>query len=45
MKECFTFGLAMGMLVGAILVYTSPKAQKIMEKGEKTIKEQIEKMN
>lgn len=44
MKECFSFGLAMGMLVGAILVYTSPKVQKMMEKGEKMIKEKIEEM-
>ena len=44
MKECFTFGLAMGMLVGAVLVYTSPKVQKLMEKGEKVIKEKVENM-
>lgn len=44
MKECFTFGLAMGILVGAVLVHTSPKVQKMMEKGEKNLKEQIEKM-
>ncbi len=44
MKESFTFGLAMGLLVGAILVHTSPKAQQIMDKGEKCLKEQINKM-
>lgn len=44
MKECFTFGLAMGLLVGAILVHTSPKVQEVMEKGEKMLKEQINKM-
>ncbi len=44
MKECFTFGLGMGMLVGAVLVYTSPKVQKLMEKGEKAIKEKVENM-
>ena len=44
MKESFTFGLAMGLLVGAILVHTSPKAQQLMEKGEKCLKEQINKM-
>ena len=44
MKECFTFGLAMGMLVGAVLVYTSPKVQKLREKGEKVIKEKVENM-
>lgn len=44
MKECFSFGLAMGMIVGAILVHTSPKVQKMMEKGEKCIKEKIEEI-
>ena len=44
MKECFTFGLALGMLVGAVLVYTSPKAQQAMEKGEKIVKEKINNM-
>ncbi len=39
MKESFTFGLAMGLLVGAILVYTSPKAKEIMQKGEKCLEE------
>ena len=44
MKECFTFGLAMGVIVGAILVHTSPKVQKFMEKGEKMVKEKIEEI-
>lgn len=44
MKESFTFGLAMGMIVGAILVHTSPKVQRMMEKGEKCIKEKIEEI-
>ncbi len=39
MKESFTFGLAMGLLVGAILVHTSPKAQEIMDKGEKCLEQ------
>lgn len=43
MKESFTFGLAMGLLVGAILVHTSPKAQEIMDKGEKCLKDAINK--
>ncbi len=41
MKECFTFGLAMGMLVGAVIVHMSPKAQQIMDKGEKCLKEKV----
>lgn len=44
MKECFTFGLAMGMLVGAILVHTSPKVQEAMEKGEKMLKDKVNNM-
>ena len=44
MKESFTFGLALGMIVGAILVHTSPKVQRMMEKGEKCIKEKIEEI-
>ena len=44
MKECFTFGLAMGILVGAVLVHTSPKVQEIMEKGEKALKDRVNKM-
>lgn len=44
MKECFTFGLAMGMIVGAILVHTSPKVQQMMDKGEKVLKENLNNM-
>ena len=44
MKECFTFGLALGMLVGAVLVHSSPKVQKMMDKGEQCIKEKIEEI-
>ena len=44
MKECFTFGLAMGMLVGAVIVHMSPKAQQIMDKIEKCLKEKRDNM-
>ena len=42
MKESFTFGLAMGLIVGAVLVHTSPKVQELMDKGEKCL-EQMKK--
>jgi len=50
MKDCFICGALLGMLAGAILVYSSPKTREVMKKGEevlkdaeKSIKEQMEK--
>lgn len=39
MKDSFLIGVCMGVLAGAILVHTCPEAKKIMNKGEKLLKE------
>ncbi len=43
MKECI-FGLAVGVLLGGLLVQNSPKAQEMLDKGTKVVKEKIDKM-
>lgn len=38
MKDSFLIGVCMGVLVGAIIVHSCPKAKEIMKKGEKMLK-------
>ncbi len=43
MKECI-FGLSVGVLLGALLVGNSPKAQEMIDKGTKQVKEKVSKL-
>ena len=43
MKECL-FGIAVGVLLGALLVESSPQAQEVVEKGKKLVKKSIDKI-
>ena len=43
MKECL-FGIAIGVLMGALLVESSPEAKEMVEKGKKVIKNKIDKI-
>ena len=44
MNDCTLFGFALGMLAGAMLVAKSDKAREVVEKGQKAVKEQIQKL-
>ena len=44
MKDCCLFSMAVGFVIGALMVSNSEKAQEIVEKGKKAVKEQIKKM-
>lgn len=44
MNDCTLIGFALGMLAGALIVSNNKKAQEIVEKGKKAVKQQIEKM-
>ncbi len=44
MNDCTIMGFAIGLLAGALIVTNSKKAQDIVEKGKKAVKQQIEKM-
>ena len=37
-------GMALGFIVGAILVHSSKKAQQVIEQGKEVIKEKIEQL-
>ncbi len=43
MKECI-FGLALGVLVGALVVTSSSKAQDMVEKGKEMISKNMKKL-
>ena len=43
MKECIV-GMALGIIVGAILVQSSPKAQELVGKGKTFVAKKVEKM-
>ena len=42
--EKLIVGMALGFIVGAIVVHSSKKAQDIIEQGKEKVKEQIEKI-
>jgi len=44
MKECI-FGLAIGMLVGALLINNSPKTQEMLDKGSEMVKKKLDKLS
>lgn len=44
MNDCTLLGFAVGMVAGALIVANSNKAQEIVEKGTKAVKQQVEKL-
>lgn len=44
MKDCVIISMALGLIAGALIVSNNKKAQEIVEKGKKVVKEQVEKM-
>jgi len=44
MNDCTLLGFAVGMVAGALIVANSKKAQDLVEKGKKAVKQQVEKM-
>ena len=44
MSDCTLLGFAVGMVAGALIVANSKKAQDVIEKGKKAVKQQIEKI-
>ena len=43
MKECL-LGIAVGVLLGALLVHSSSDAQEVVEKGKKLVKKGLNKL-
>ena len=43
MKECI-LGLAVGTLLGALVVHSCPKAQELIDKGKDMVIKKVEKM-
>lgn len=44
MKDCLLVGMALGFIAGALLVSNNMKAQELVEKSKKAVKEQIKKI-
>ena len=44
MNDCTLLGFAVGMVAGALIVANSKKAQEVVEKGKKAVKQQVEKL-
>ena len=44
MSDCTLLGFAVGMVAGALIVANSAKAQELVEKGTKAVKQQVEKI-
>ena len=44
MNEKFLCGMMLGVMVGAIIMHKSPKAQQMLEKGKEEIKKAIDKI-
>ena len=44
MNDCTLLGFAVGMVAGALIVANSSKAQEMVEKGTKAVKQQVEKL-
>lgn len=44
MKDCILISVAIGLIAGALIVSNNNKAQEIVEKGKKAVKQQIDKM-
>jgi hypothetical protein len=43
-KDCVLISMALGFIAGALLVSNNSKAQHIVEKGKKAIKDQVKKI-
>lgn len=44
MKEGLIIGLALGVIIGAVIVTNNQNAEKLVEKGKKAVKKQLEKL-
>lgn len=44
MKDSVILGIVLGFIAGALVVTHNNKAQEIVEKGKKAIKQQVKKM-
>ena len=44
MKDCILIGMALGFIAGALVVTHNNKAQAVVEKGKKAVKDQVKKM-
>lgn len=44
MKDCMLIGLALGFIAGALVVTHNNKAQQVVEKSKKAVKDQVKKM-
>ncbi|MEG1500108.1 MAG: hypothetical protein RR400_03480 [Clostridia bacterium] len=44
MKEGLIVGMALGLIAGAVLVKNSPEVKKLVDKGEKSVKDSIKKI-
>ena len=44
LNDCTLLGFAIGMVAGALIVSNNKKAQEIVEKGKKAVKQQVEKI-
>lgn len=44
MSDCTILGFAVGMVAGALIVANSSKAKELVDKGQKAVKEKVEKM-
>ncbi len=44
MKDCVIISMAIGVIVGALVVSNSEKARQFVNKSKKALKEQVEKM-
>lgn len=44
MRDGILVGMSLGIIVGAVLVNTNKKAEKLVESGKEKLKEQINKL-
>jgi len=44
MSDCTLLGFAVGMVAGALIVANSSKAKELVDKGQKAVKEKVEKL-
>ena len=44
MKDCVIISMALGFIAGALVVANNNKAQEIVAKGKKAVKEQVKKI-
>ncbi len=45
MKDSLLIGMALGLIVGAVLVKNNKEIEQLVDKGEKAVKETMNKMN